>query len=247
MRRSIKKLFVLCIIALVLIASFWWGEDASPVTVENEVSPPQMSERESEESKPAEVEENDEKKADEELPAPVEKSEAAAVLSEEKPKTPGKEPELKEKNENKEVLNAEKQFVCSFSVNCNTVLTNIDRLDPEKHSLIPSGGILYEREEVAFSEGDTVFDVLLREMTEAGIHMEFAKTPVYGNVYIEGIGNFYEFDCGELSGWMYRVNGVFPNYGCDGYKLTPGDKVEWVYTCNLGRDVGGDYFAQNGE
>ena len=247
MRRSIKKLFALCIIALVLIASFWWGEDASPLKVENEISPPQMSERESEEPKTAEVEENDEKAADEELPGPVEKSEAAVVQSAEKPKIPEKEPELKEKSEKKEVLAAEKQLVCSFSVNCNTVLANIDRLAPEKHSLIPSGGILYEKDDIAFGEGDTVFDVLLREMTEAGIHTEFAKTPVYGNVYIEGIGNLYEFDCGELSGWMYRVNGVFPNYGCDGYRLAPGDKVEWVYTCNLGRDVGGDYFAQNGE
>ena len=169
------------------------------------------------------------------------------MVEEKLPKTQEEKPVLPENNEKQETVQAEKKLVCSFSVNCNTALANIDWLVPEKQPLIPPDGILYKREDAVFNEGDTVFDLLLREMTAAGIHMEFVKTPMYGNVYIEGIGNLYEFDCGELSGWMYRVNGVFPNYGCDGYRLAPGDKVEWVYTCNLGRDVGGDYFAQNGE
>ena len=57
--------------------------------------------------------------------------------------------------------------------------------------------------------------------------------------YIEGIHNLYEFDCGDLSGWMYKVNGWFPNYGCSRYQLKQGDVIEWVYTCDLGKDVGG--------
>ena len=72
------------------------------------------------------------------------------------------------------------------------------------------------------------------------------NTPVYNSAYIEGISNLYEFDCGERSGWMYKVNGWFPNYGCSRYELKNGDKIEWVYTCDLGRDVGGDYSARNG-
>ena len=43
--------------------------------------------------------------------------------------------------------------------------------------------------------------------------------------YIEGINNLYEFDCGEQSGWMYSVNGWFPNYGCSRYQLKDGDVV----------------------
>ncbi len=30
------------------------------------------------------------------------------------------------------------------------------------------------------------------------------------SVYVEGINNIYEFSCGEQSGWMYEVNGVYP-------------------------------------
>ncbi len=64
--------------------------------------------------------------------------------------------------------------------------------------------------------------------------MEFVDTPVYGSVYIEGIGNLYEFDAGPLSGWRYSVNGWYPNYGCSLYPLSPGDRVEWVYALDPG-------------
>ena len=37
---------------------------------------------------------------------------------------------------------------------------------------------------------------------------------------------------------MYKVNGWFPNYGCSRYQLQDGDTVCWVYTCDLGSDVG---------
>ena len=94
---------------------------------------------------------------------------------------------------------------------------------------------------VTFYEGESVFNVLQRELRKAGIHMEFEDTPMYNSAYIEGINNLYEFDCGELSGWMYKVNDWFPNYGCSRYQLKDGDTVCWVYTCDLGYDVGGGY------
>ena len=71
------------------------------------------------------------------------------------------------------------------------------------------------------------------------LRMEFSMTPVYRSVYIEGIGNLYEFDGGPLSGWMYSVNGVFPNVGCSGCDLHDGDVIAWRYTCELGGDIGG--------
>ena len=55
--------------------------------------------------------------------------------------------------------------------------------------------------------------------------------------YIAGINYLYEFDFGELSGWTYRVNGEVPSVGCDKYELKDGDKVEWIYTCELGKDI----------
>jgi len=68
--------------------------------------------------------------------------------------------------------------------------------------------------------------------------MEAVYTPNYGADYIEGINYLYEFDAGEQSGWMYKVNGAFPSYGCSDYILEDGDSIVWAYTCDMGRDLG---------
>ena len=138
------------------------------------------------------------------------------------------------------------ELTCTLSVRCDTILQNIAWLDKEKVDLVPKDGVIFAEKTVTFYEGESVFNLLVREMKCNKIHMEFENTPIYNSAYIEGIANLYEFDCGELSGWMYRVNDWFPNYGCSRYQLKAGDKVEWVYTCDLGADVGGNYSTRNG-
>ena len=132
-----------------------------------------------------------------------------------------------------------KTYTCTFSIECSTILNNLDQLDPEKLEMVPSGGTILATTTVTFYEGESVFDVLQRVCKEKGIHLESSWTPIYNSAYIEGIHNLYEFDCGALSGWMYRVNGWYPNYGCSRYQLQDGDVVEWRYTCDLGNDIGG--------
>lgn len=139
-----------------------------------------------------------------------------------------------------------KELKCTLSVRCDTILDNMDRFDPEKVELVPADGVIYAEKTVTFYEGESVFNLLVREMKQSKIHLEFENTPIYNSAYIEGIANLYEFDCGELSGWMYRVNGWFPNYGCSRYELQDGDKVEWLYTCDLGADIGGGDSTRNG-
>lgn len=134
-----------------------------------------------------------------------------------------------------------KTYTCTFSIECSTILNNLDMLDPEKLEMVPSGGVILPKTTVTFYEGESVFDVLQRICREKGIHMEAAWTPIYNSAYVEGIHNLYEFDCGALSGWMYKVNGWYPNYGSSRYQLKDGDTVEWRFTCDLGNDVGGGY------
>ena len=136
-----------------------------------------------------------------------------------------------------------KELTCTISVSCETILNNMDKLDKNKADIIPENGIILSEKTAVFYEGESVFNLLSREMKKNKIHLEFVNTPIYNSAYIEGIANIYEFDCGNLSGWMYKVNGKFPNYGCSRYKLSDGDKVEWVYTCDLGRDVGDDSYS----
>ncbi|MDR0838529.1 MAG: DUF4430 domain-containing protein [Oscillospiraceae bacterium] len=131
-------------------------------------------------------------------------------------------------------------FTVTLSVRCDTILDNLNLLDKNKHELVPADGIIFPATEVTVYEGESVFNVLQREMKRNKIHFEFMNTPIYNSAYIEGINNLYEFDVGELSGWMYKVNGWYPNYGCSRYQLKAGDVVEWNYTCDLGRDIGGE-------
>ena len=142
-------------------------------------------------------------------------------------------------------IDKRKKYACTFSIECSTILNNLSSLDPDKLELVPSSGVILAPTKVTFYEGESVFDVLKRVCKENNIHLEFSWTPIYNSAYIEGIHNLYEFDCGELSGWMYRVDGWYPNYGCSRYQLADGEVVEWRYTCDLGRDVGEDRLGQS--
>ena len=128
---------------------------------------------------------------------------------------------------------------CTIAIYCDTILDNMDNLEPGKSQFVPSNGVILAPVTVKFADGETVFDVLKRVCNTTGIQIEYSWTPMYDSYYVEGINNLYEFDCGYESGWMYKVNGWFPNYGSSSYTLKDGDVIVWAYTCNgLGEDVG---------
>lgn len=127
-----------------------------------------------------------------------------------------------------------------LTIRCDTILDNWDDLDPslKYEKYVPEDGVILARTEYVLRKGDTVYDVLDRSIRHNQIQMECIYSQNYGSVYVQGINHLYEFSCGELSGWMYMVNGEFPNYGCSKYELKDGDEIVWCYTCDLGRDVG---------
>jgi len=132
----------------------------------------------------------------------------------------------------------EGELTVTLIISAATILDNMDRLVEGKAGLIPQDGIIFSGTAV-FYEGESVFNLLQREARKNRIHMESVSTPIYNSAYIEGINNIYEFDVGERSGWMYSVNGYFPNYGSSRCILQDGDVVKWLYTCDRGDDIGG--------
>ena len=136
---------------------------------------------------------------------------------------------------------ASKDLTCTISISCSTILNNMDKCEEAKKEWVPDNGVILRATTVTFTEGESVFDVLQRVCRDNGIQMDASWSGKYGSAYVEGIANLYEFDVGSGSGWMYKVNGWFPNYGCSGYTLSQGDVISWVYTCDLGDDVGGGY------
>ena len=116
----------------------------------------------------------------------------------------------------------------------------MDKLEVAKQEFVPADGVILAVTAVPFAEGETAFDVLKRVCDACGIQLEYSWSPLYNSYYVEGINHLYEFDCGSESGWMYKVNGWFPNYGASSYPMQEGDAMVWCYTCvGLGVDVGG--------
>ncbi|MBQ7344444.1 MAG: DUF4430 domain-containing protein [Oscillospiraceae bacterium] len=139
------------------------------------------------------------------------------------------------------LISQEPKSLCKITITCETVLGALDELDPAKAPYVPEDGVILKETVVEFNEGETAFDVLRRACTACDIQLEYSWTPLYDSYYVEGISHLYEFDCGSQSGWMYKVNGAFPNYGCSSLEVSDGDEIVWCYTCEgLGTDVGAE-------
>lgn len=69
-------------------------------------------------------------------------------------------------------------------------------------------------------------------------HIDFETGSSGADTYITSIAGLSQQDVGPLSGWIYKVNNTFPPESPSAYKVNPGDLITWVYTTDLGKDVG---------
>ncbi len=99
---------------------------------------------------------------------------------------------------------------------------------------VPENGIILT-DSFEIEENETVFDILTEAAKKHSIQLEYTGTAEMP--YISGINYIYEFDFGDLSGWLYYVNGESPSVGCGEYAVSDGDKIEWIYSCELGKDL----------
>ena len=118
----------------------------------------------------------------------------------------------------------------TMTIRCDTITG-----EEKVNSHIPDDGIILPETEFGINEGETVYDVLLSAAKRYGIQID--NRGAAGTAYIAGINYLYEFDYGDLSGWMYRVNGEFPEVGCQSFTLSGGDRIEWLYTTDIGKDL----------
>lgn len=115
----------------------------------------------------------------------------------------------------------------TLSIRCDTVAGRGDH--------IPADGVILPDTSFPIAQGDTVYTILTEAARTCGIPME--NSGAAGMAYIAGIAHLYEYDFGDLSGWMYYVDGVSPSVGCDQYALHGGETIQWCYTTALGNDL----------
>jgi len=58
------------------------------------------------------------------------------------------------------------------------------------------------------------------------------------DTYITSIAGLAQQSSSPLSGWLYKVNDVFIDSSPATYKVAPHDHITWVFTTDLGKDVG---------
>ena len=258
-----KKYILIAVTILLLTVSFFLGDLSGGKSSNIPEKEEKVIQEASKEEKPEAIKEKEEKLEEDEFPKeeveegePEEKKEEdkeekkdlekkdEKKEEEKKDKLPRKKTESKKEEKKPE---EKKTARVSLKIDCRTILNNMDKLDQTKKGLVPDDGIIYFNSSLEIEEAETVFKLLQRELRNQGIHLDSSVSPAYNTNYVEGINNIYELDCGELSGWMYKVNGEFPNYGSSSYKLKDGDSIVWIYTCDLGRDIGGGGGSLGGE
>ena len=123
---------------------------------------------------------------------------------------------------------SKKENACTLTIECTAILSNMGNLKPGHEKYVPQNGYILNNYICTVNPGDTVFDILEKACDDNSIILT-SHSSGYG-VYVAGINNLDEFDCGSQSGWKYKVNGVDANRSCGYYKLTGGENIVFYYT-----------------
>lgn len=120
-------------------------------------------------------------------------------------------------------------ITCTVTVECKSILKNMDKLADGHAPYVPSDGYFINSYTVTLDNGSSAYDAVQLACNKQGVHMTTVNSG-YGK-YVKGFNNIDEKDCGSQSGWLYFVNGSSPSKSCSKYKLSNGDNVVFSYTC----------------
>lgn len=120
-------------------------------------------------------------------------------------------------------------ITCTVTVECKSILKNMDKLADGHAPYVPSDGYFINGCTVTLANGSSAYDAVQLACNKQGVHMTTVNSG-YGK-YVKGFNNIDEKDCGSQSGWLYFVNGSSPSKSCSKYKLSNGDNVVFSYTC----------------
>lgn len=118
---------------------------------------------------------------------------------------------------------------CTVTVECKSILSHMNDLKEGHEEFVPDDGYIIKDYTYKAKKGYTAYDALKDACKKSDIKLT-AKSTSYGT-YVSGINNLDEFDCGNQSGWMYSVNGQFPNTSCGNLTVKDKDNIIFEYVC----------------
>ena len=121
---------------------------------------------------------------------------------------------------------------CDVTIDCTILLSNMDKLNKNARKYVPDSGKLLDKTSIKIKKGSSAYDVLTAVCKLKKIAYDAEYSPIYKTSYVKGIGYLYEKMAGDMSGWLYLVDGVTPNVGSSAYKLKGGEHIEWTCTCS---------------
>ena len=121
---------------------------------------------------------------------------------------------------------------CEVTIDCSVLLSNMDALQKNVRKYVPKDGMLLHKLSVKVKEGASAYDALVTACKAKKIAYDAEYSKMYNGVYVKGIGYLYEKMAGDMSGWLYQVDGKLPNVGASRYIMRDGDTLNWTYTCS---------------
>ena len=131
-----------------------------------------------------------------------------------------------------------------------TLLGDQDHGGSKPHHTLKEGGLetWIAATTVTIEKGATVGDVFSQVLTENGYTFVGLSKNYIRSITTPGGLYMAEFTNGNLSGWMYTVNGHHPEVGLNSYVLTNGDRIIWHYTDDYTKEEGSEKWnTQNDE
>lgn len=98
---------------------------------------------------------------------------------------------------------------------------------------------------MSVSKGSTAADLIEKAFSNAGITAVGIRDGYIKSITKDGV-TLGEFDKGDYSGWMYKINGKSPSVGITSYKLEAGDLITVYYTKDYRKDESSSKWSGGG-
>lgn len=129
----------------------------------------------------------------------------------------------------------ENSVSCTFTINASLAAKN-EELDKDVAALLKDDGMLANAKSITVKKGTNAGDAFKAFCKENNIVLN-SEDGEYG-LFVKGIGGLDNGACGEMSYWLFKVNGEFSDVGAGSVTVNEGDAFEWIFTCDGGADVG---------